>query len=71
MKDSFTLDEFIFYSTGFGSKSESGMVEERRKYSTDDLAVPDKRIVSNIMNYSKALSVIKTKASGNFNLLLN
>ena len=71
MKDSFTLDEFILYSTQFGSNSENEMVEERRKTIELDPVGPDKQIVSNILNYSRALSVIKTKRAGNVSLLLN
>lgn len=41
------------------------------KYHIDSSAVsPDKRIMSNLMSYSKALFVAKTKA-GYFNLLMN
>ena len=32
---------------------------------------PEKRIIDNIMNYSRALNVLKTEKSGNFNLLMN
>ena len=32
---------------------------------------PDKRIINNILNYSRALSIVNTKGSGNFSLLLN
>lgn len=32
---------------------------------------PDKRIINNILNYSRALSIVNTKNSGNFNLLMN
>ena len=32
---------------------------------------PDKRIINNILNYSRALSIMNTKNSGNFNLLMN
>ena len=71
MKDSFTLDEFILFSTGFASESELEMVEAKRQTGTEIPAGPDKRIISNILNYSRALSVMKTKQAGNVNLLLN
>lgn len=71
MKDSFTLDDFILFSTSFGSESGGEMVEERRQTTVSDLAGPDKRIISNILNYSRALSVLKTKRAGDINLLLN
>lgn len=32
---------------------------------------PDKRIVDNILNYSRALSVVNTESSGNFSLMMN
>jgi hypothetical protein len=71
MKDSFTLDEFILFSTQFGSNGESEMVEERSKALERVPMGPDKRIIDNIMNYSRALSVLKTKGAGNISLLLN
>lgn len=32
---------------------------------------PSERVIRNIMNYSRALSVVKSKKAGMFNLLLN
>jgi len=71
MKDSFTLNDFILYSTNFGSESEDEMTEEHSKICENDLDGPDKRVIDNILSYSRALSVLKTKRAGNFNLLLN
>lgn len=51
--------------------------KEDRKSSNNELLYsglpisPDKRIINNILNYSRALSIVNTKNSGNFNLLLN
>ncbi|MCD4730946.1 MAG: hypothetical protein K8R74_10120 [Bacteroidales bacterium] len=48
-----------------------------RKLSNTDLhnsglsISPNKRIINNILNYSRALSIVHTKGSGNFNLLMN
>lgn len=33
--------------------------------------VPEERIITNILNYSRALSVIKTEKAGTLNLLMN
>ena len=42
------------------------------KYSVDSVLVsPQKRIVNNIMNYSRALWIAHTEHSGNFNVLMN
>lgn len=42
------------------------------KYCVDSsLISPNKRILSNIMSYSRALSIFKTRRTGNFNLLMN
>ena len=32
---------------------------------------PNKRIINNILNYSRALSIVNTKGSGDFKLLMN
>ncbi len=51
--------------------------KDDRKLSNTDLLnlglsiSPDKRIINNILNYSRALSIMNTKNSGNFNLLMN
>ena len=71
MKDSFTLDEFILYSAKFLTNSDNEMVGEQREHCSSDQIAPDKRVVQNILSYSKALSVMKTKCAGNINLLLN
>ncbi len=71
MKDSFTLDDFILFSTRFAADNEGDMVDERRHTTVSERIGPDKRIVSNILSYSRALSVMKTKGAGNINLLLN
>lgn len=42
------------------------------KYSVDSALIsPQKRVVNNIMNYSRALWVAHTEHSGNFNVLMN
>ena len=32
---------------------------------------PNKRIIDNILNYSRALSIVNTENSGNFSLMMN
>ena len=71
MKDSFTLDEFILYSTGADSNGGHEMFKNRNQIGMNDLPGPDKRIINNIMSYSRALAVLKTKQTGHVNLLLN
>jgi len=71
MKDSFTLNDLILFSNGDGSKSDDEMIDEYCRVDVDELAGPDKRIVDNILSYSRALSVIKTKRIGNVNVLMN
>ncbi len=42
------------------------------KYYVDSsLISPNKRILSNIMSYSRALAIFKTRGAGNFSLLMN
>ncbi|NOX45738.1 MAG: hypothetical protein GXO89_02030 [Chlorobi bacterium] len=42
------------------------------KYRVESVLVsPQKRIVDNIMNYSRALWIAQTENSGNFNVLMN
>ena len=72
MKDSFTLDDFILFSRRVGTDNGGDMVDERKHTAVTDAKVgPDKRIIDNILGYSRALTVLKTKGAGNINLLLN
>lgn len=44
----------------------------RIKCFLDSLYVsPSKNVMNNVLNYSKSLSIFKTKDAGNFNLILN
>ena len=47
------------------------MVDERKHTAVTEKVGPDKRIIDNILSYSRALSVMKTKGAGHINLLLN
>lgn len=69
MKDSFTLNDLIFFSNTDGLQNK---MEDDEKYSWDEYPEgPDQKIITNILNYSRALSVIKTKRAGVLNLLMN
>lgn len=65
MKDSFTLNDLILLSN---NEKKSGPVVDQENWSN---ALPDERIVSNLIRYSQALNVIKTQNAGNFKLLMN
>lgn len=71
MKDSFTLDDLILYSSSIGSESEEEMEKNQAQTWDEHPVGPDQRIVSNILSYSRALSVLKTKRAGCVKLLLN
>lgn len=82
MKNSFTLIELISFVCGENDETEKNEVEiacqtdSRRLINSEMLSFglpisPDKRIINNILNYSRALSVIQTKEAGNFNLIMN
>ncbi|MEZ5082984.1 MAG: hypothetical protein R2750_06000 [Bacteroidales bacterium] len=70
MKDSFTLSDLIHYSN-----SDDLNDDEMEDYQHENQATcqsgPDERIIDNILKYSLALNVIKTKMAGNINLLMN
>ena len=70
MKDSFTLNDLILYSS-IGSESEEEMQTIQVNKRGENPAGPDRRVIQNIMNYSRALSVIKTNQAGPVKLLLN
>lgn len=67
MKDSFTLNDIILLS-----QSENEIMpmhsHEENEWNSE---MPNETIVSNLINYSKALTVLKTKKLGTINLLMN
>lgn len=71
MKDSFTFNDLFFYSNNLGGQ------RTMERNADDDVEcdalprVPEERIITNILNYSRALSVIKTEKAGTLNLLMN
>jgi hypothetical protein len=82
MKKSYTFNELI--NAVNGDKWEEDPNEkdvscqtDHRKTSKKELLdlnmsiSPDNRIISNILNYSRALSMVNTKNSGNFSLMMN
>ena len=82
MKNSFTLNELISFVCGEKSEVDENNVEIAYKTDHQDhcnnemldsrLSIsPNKRIIENILNYSRALSIVQTKDSGNFNLMMN
>jgi len=73
MKDSFTFfNELILFSNSDDAESQNDMNDDN-SYSDHNEKVlqPDQKIINNIMNYSRALSVIRTKRAGNLSILLN
>ena len=68
MKDSFTLNDLFLFSVTDGLTND--MEDEKHKWDEYPEG-PDERIITNILNYSRALSVIKTKRAGVLNLLMN
>ncbi len=82
MKNSFTLNELISFVCNGKSENNMSNVEiankkDHRRYSNSEMLdsglsiSPDKRIINNILNYSRALSIVQTKNSGNFRLMMN
>lgn len=83
MKDSITLDDLIFYaycetedleekSIFDNSKAEEKFRNEFKCMFLDSKTVsPDRRIVDNIISYSRALCVIKTERAGVLNFIMN
>ena len=87
MKSDFTLDDLILFAyneTRETNEPEKGDVMESEEFRHDfremladdnegkgRCVLPDKRVINNIMNYSRALSVVRTRKAGYFNLLMN
>ena len=73
MKDSFTfLNDLILFSDNNDVESQDDMNEEKEHSDWYDGSIkPDQRVINNIMNYSRALSVMRTKRVGNLSILLN
>ncbi|MCB0804185.1 MAG: hypothetical protein KDC05_00215 [Bacteroidales bacterium] len=73
MKDSFTFfNDQILFTGNENTESHDDMKEDGDN--TDwcsENAKPDKRIINNIISYSRALSVMRTKRAGTINLLMN
>ncbi|MCD4695602.1 MAG: hypothetical protein K8S16_05105 [Bacteroidales bacterium] len=70
MKDSFTFSDLILFSDNESSKILNVNISRDLK-SGDEQFLPDKRIINNILSYSRALNVIKINNAGNINLLMN
>jgi len=77
MKKSYTLNELISFvnSEKRGTDlNDKDIVCQENRYQKDNLLdsrlsiSPDNRIISNILSYSRALSVVNTKSSGSFSL---
>lgn len=82
MKNSFTLNELISFVCSGKSGNDMNNVEiacktSHRRHRNSEMLdsglsiSPDKRIISNILSYSRALSIVQTEKSGNFNLMMN
>ncbi len=81
MKKSYTLIELISFvngeKKGTGLNDNDIACQTDSRYEEDNLhdanfsISPDNRIINNILNYSRALSMVDTKSSGNFSLIMN
>lgn len=81
MKKSYDLNELISFVNGEKSwtclTDTNVTCQAENCHQQDEFAEvgtsasPDKRIISNILNYSRALSIVDTKSSGNFSLIMN
>ena len=82
MKKSYNLNELILFVSGGKRETDLNDIDivcqtDERKLNESELLKsglsisPDKRIISNILNYSRALSVVNTKNAGNFSLMMN
>jgi hypothetical protein len=57
-----------YSSVDLPGASSPGLSRKRKK---DPMVSPSESVIRNILNYSKALAVIKTRESGLFNLVMN
>lgn len=84
MKSSFTLNEINFFASGDEDRTSNlfGWIDKQIEEvnicsylniedNFNSSEIPCERILSNIFNYSKALSVVKTDKAGSFNFLMN
>ena len=78
MKSSFTLNDLILFTFCETEEQEdidlSNSIDsgEKQKRDFQRLQVsPNRRILSNIFSYARALSVLKTEKAGNFILIMN
>ncbi|MCB0821125.1 MAG: hypothetical protein KDC09_00405 [Bacteroidales bacterium] len=87
MKSSFTLDDLFLFAFNETHETNESMVghdfevDEMKnelkellghEFKTEEESIaPSKRVISNIMSYSRALNVVRTKQAGNINLLMN
>jgi hypothetical protein len=85
MKNSFTLNDLLFFNYNeteegkeHGFSAINLPVLNEYYYLNTPLTTgkkwlfsPDEKIVKNIMNYSRALIVLKTEKTGSFNFLMN
>jgi len=68
MKDSFTLNDIILLSQSENEIMPLHSHDVENQWSSE---MPDESIISNLISYSKALTVLKTKDLGTVNLLMN
>jgi len=52
-------------------KQQNGQSDRETEQAAKPENAPSEMVIKNIMNYSKSLMVLKSKFSGNFNLILN
>ena len=70
MKKTFTLSENILKQSLSPEEMDLSMLDGF-DMKVDTKVGPSERVLQNIFGYAKALSVIKTKMTGNVNLILN
>lgn len=87
MKSSFTIDDLFLFAINETLETEDHMKcdgigahelkhEFKEILGSDDFSenagvLPEKRLINNIMSYSRALNVVRTRQAGNINLLMN
>lgn len=78
MKNSFTLNDFFLSGQNEADDwwiqdlINSGIpLQKLVDFSNQELFLPDKKVLNNILGYSHALYVVKTKHAGIFSILMN
>ena len=87
MKSSFTIDDLFLFAINETLETEDHMkcdeleaselkhefreILGSENFDSNGRVSPEKRLINNIMSYSRALNVVRTKQAGTLNLLMN